>query len=322
MKKTVTTLFFAFTLMTSAYAQGIFSDLRGNNGLWLDSLIVTYVDGTRTEKNIYEYNSDKLPICRYQYEYNENQELIPTTRTENTFNEDKNLAIQESFIYDQGKGEFVLSERDVISAWNEISKIPSTILRYGIDEDNPEAGIQLLNKEVLTDFNEQGNPVDAHYYAIREGQEVLIAKAHLDYYENGLPKEENVSGETIDSGDTLTYVSKYTYKYDSYGNETESTVLIYYNGVEAINEVTTHRYEYDENDNPKKAYKSYTTKDPSGKRDEIGYYYWGDGTATLIRALKAARMNNIFFDLSGRQHQGTPTEKGIYIVNGKKVVID
>ena len=32
-------------------------------------------------------------------------------------------------------------------------------------------------------------------------------------------------------------------------------------------------------------------------------------------------MDNIYFDLSGRMIQGVPTQKGVYIVNGKKVVI-
>ena len=48
---------------------------------------------------------------------------------------------------------------------------------------------------------------------------------------------------------------------------------------------------------------------------------WGNGTMTGISDIADDAENDDWYDLNGRKLQGMPTEKGVYINNGKKVVI-
>ena len=49
---------------------------------------------------------------------------------------------------------------------------------------------------------------------------------------------------------------------------------------------------------------------------------WGDAETTGISIATAeAQQNGVYYDLNGRQIQGKPAQKGLYILNGKKVVI-
>ena len=45
------------------------------------------------------------------------------------------------------------------------------------------------------------------------------------------------------------------------------------------------------------------------------------GDATNINSLNIDRADNNYYDLSGRRIEGHPTEKGVYILNGRKVVV-
>ena len=49
---------------------------------------------------------------------------------------------------------------------------------------------------------------------------------------------------------------------------------------------------------------------------------FGDDDATIVENLRNETLSEgTFFDLSGRQVEGIPTEKGIYIINGHKVIV-
>ena len=56
----------------------------------------------------------------------------------------------------------------------------------------------------------------------------------------------------------------------------------------------------------------------------FSYFEWVDGsTPTGIKTITDERglMDDAWYDLSGRKLVGSPTEKGIYIHRGKKVVV-
>ena len=111
-----------------------------------------------------------------------------------------------------------------------------------------------------------------------------------------------------------------SYEYDSHDQICKSIIIFNSDGVPDENtEVVIWTNEYYNDGNLKKVTRTLENNIPQSTL----YYYWGDGNATLIRGINAAiRNTGIFFDLSGHAYSGTPTEKGIYILNGKKVVIE
>ena len=93
-------------------------------------------------------------------------------------------------------------------------------------------------------------------------------------------------------------------------------------GLEMSNSTTIYENEYYDDGNLK-IIKSDTDRGYAEHEIEFEYYFWGNGNTTLIRSIEAAKkLAGIYFDLSGRQHQGTPTEKGIYIIGGRKVIVE
>lgn len=71
-----------------------------------------------------------------------------------------------------------------------------------------------------------------------------------------------------------------------------------------------------------RAYFILTTDVPTGG-DARTIIDWGDGDTTGIVSMEdgVLVLDNVWYDLSGRKLNGQPTEKGIYIVNGKKVMV-
>ena len=49
------------------------------------------------------------------------------------------------------------------------------------------------------------------------------------------------------------------------------------------------------------------------------YFFWSKGGKTAIRSPKQLQNAAPWYDLSGRRLNGQPTQKGIFIHNGKKV---
>ena len=59
-----------------------------------------------------------------------------------------------------------------------------------------------------------------------------------------------------------------------------------------------------------------------------GYYNYerlmykaGQTTPTSVKTLKADHSGDSYYDLQGRRINGKPTQRGVYIKNGKKVVV-
>ena len=59
-----------------------------------------------------------------------------------------------------------------------------------------------------------------------------------------------------------------------------------------------------------------------GKLIETGYYFWGNGVTTAIRQMQETVRSFInYYDLQGRRLSNQPMLHGIYVKNGKKIMV-
>ncbi|MBO6078610.1 MAG: hypothetical protein J6P66_07660 [Bacteroidaceae bacterium] len=282
MKKTLL-LLFAALLTVSTFAQtGFLWNNEGLNGLYLDSIMEVHPNG-QYAKTVYEYNSNKLPIAEYISIFEENGTQTSSERAEIQYNEDNCITTQ--VVTTQSPDKYFLS-KVVWSDW-DANKHPRSAIHYEKQEDewNKVATLSI-------EYDDDGK--------------VIRATSRVIYTD---PEGIDHTAETINS-----------YEYDSHDQICKSIIIFNSDGVPDENtEVVIWTNEYYNDGNLKKVTRTLENNIPQSTL----YYYWGDGNATLIRGINAAiRNTGIFFDLSGHAYSGTPTEKGIYILNGKKVVIE
>lgn len=282
MKKTLL-LLFAALLTVSTFAQtGFLWNNEGLNGLYLDSIMEVHPNG-QYAKTVYEYNSNKLPIAEYISIFEENGTQTSSERAEIQYNEDNCITTQ--VVTTQSPDKYFLS-KVVWSDW-DANKHPRSAIHYEKQEDewNKVATLSI-------EYDDDGK--------------VIRATSSVIYTD---PEGIDHTAETINS-----------YEYDSHDQICKSIIIFNSDGVPDENtEVVIWTNEYYNDGNLKKVTRTLENNIPQSTL----YYYWGDGNATLIRGINAAiRNTGIFFDLSGHAYSGTPTEKGIYILNGKKVVIE
>lgn len=282
MKKTLL-LLFAALLTVSTFAQtGFLWNNEGLNGLYLDSIMEVHPNG-QYAKTVYEYNSNKLPIAEYISIFEENGTQTSSERAEIQYNEDNCITTQ--VVTTQSPDKYFLS-KVVWSDW-DANKHPRSAIQYEKQED-------------------EWNKVSTLSIEYDDDGKVIRATSRVIYTD---PEGIDHTAETINS-----------YEYDSHDQICKSIIIFNSDGVPDENtEVVIWTNEYYNDGNLKKVTRTLENNIPQSTL----YYYWGDGNATLIRGINAAiRNTGIFFDLSGHAYSGTPTEKGIYILNGKKVVIE
>lgn len=282
MKKTLL-LLFAALLTVSTFAQtGFLWNNEGLNGLYLDSIMEVHPNG-QYAKTVYEYNSNKLPIAEYISIFEENGTQTSSERVEIQYNEDNCITTQ--VVTTQSPDKYFLS-KVVWSDW-DANKHPRSAIQYEKQED-------------------EWNKVSTLSIEYDDDGKVIRATSRVIYTD---PEGIDHTAVTINS-----------YEYDSHDQICKSIIIFNSDGVPDENtEVVIWTNEYYNDGNLKKVTRTLENNIPQSTL----YYYWGDGNATLIRGINAAiRNTGIFFDLSGHAYSGTPTEKGIYILNGKKVVIE
>lgn len=282
MKKTLL-LLFAALLTVSTFAQtGFLWNNEGLNGLYLDSIMEVLPNG-QYAKTVYEYNSNKLPIAEYISIFAENGTQTSSERAEIQYNEDNCITTQ--VVTTQSPDKYFLS-KVVWYDW-DANKHPRSAIHYEKQED-------------------EWNKVSTLSIEYDDDGKVIRATSSVIYTD---PEGIDHTAETINS-----------YEYDSHDQICKSIIIFNLDGVPDENtEVVIWTNEYYNDGNLKKVTRTHENNIPQSTL----YYYWGDGNATLIRGINAAiRNTGIFFDLSGHAYSGTPTEKGIYILNGKKVVIE
>ena len=295
--------------MSTAFAE------IGENGLVLDSVITTWQDGTRTDKTVYEYNSNKQVTVINEFEYDDVLAIL-TSRSINTYNENDQKVKQES--YELMDGELVLNEITEYSNWDATTNEPGLIITYSRDPENPEAGI-ILNAKQEFFFDNEGIPTDYHIYEWDDENEEwsLSARGNMSYDEQGLLSGLYLTASLYDG--LINIESTSTYEYDSNKHVTKETISQNINGEPYKTSVRSYLNEYYDDGN----LKTVTETTEGSSLLTIEHYFWGELNATRINSIKSAlRRAGIYFDLSGRAYNGTPTEPGIYIIDNRKVVIE
>ena len=197
----------------------------------------------------------------------------------------------------------LITVRDYVS-FNENGDLVE-IIDYDVDDDDKD---QLLQTWRYVYTYEGGKAVQRDKYASDFGSWELYNTTKYEYNDQGQMVKETTTREAFGQ----TYVITYTYEYDDHGGKSKEVLES-----DDHNYIMTFENNYDANGNLISDTEYY-----NGKVDNIAYYFYSLGGHTAIKGVKAsAGAANGWFDLNGRRINGQPTKKGLYIHDGRKVLI-
>ena len=182
---------------------------------------------------------------------------------------------------------------------------PTEFIYYEANEDD-EGQLQPDSKMVATYEGRLMTQYDL--YRPNKYFWLLFSTTKCEYNDQGLMTKRTTSREAFG----ITNVSSMTYEYDTHGNVTKEVY-------ETDDYSFTYTYEntYDDNDNLESV-KEFI----DGKEDDTEYFFWSIGGHTALKGVKASAGSACtWFDLNGRRLSGQPDRKGIFVRDGKKVMI-
>ena len=283
------------------------------NGEWyLDSTYVINANGIRTDFEEYEYQNGRLVGINsvYMSDFEDGvPDYIEHTKTVLNHTADGKVGQVEISLKDE-TGTYVLSAT-IEFAYNGAGLVESAVYQ-GIDEENPDAGIQPFTKTVYVKYNGDVAEDTEFYSWDEESKEwVKYGTAHSDIVNGQIVKithTEEMMGFSI--------TTETTYQYDSHGYTTYEKVSTGGFGFTTKTE-TSYENTYDANDN------IYTIKESiDGGDPTTTYHFWSREGGTSIQMVKSAiDAATQWYDISGRRLNGAPSHPGIFIHNGKKTVI-
>ena len=266
----------------------------------LSSYTLDPVTNEKTWQCDYTYENGKLTEIHSTYYYAEGNTEYKTLY----IYDDQGRLLRYEY-YTKRDGEFVMTYKEESEGqeWNE-DGLPTTVIIY--EEKNPG--------QLLPAWKE-------------------FIHGYLDL--DAVDKDEYIS----DGAGGWTYYATYTAEYNSKGEFVKQYREIYWEDVvyktTLLNEYDDHSritkltYTCDIDGNWEYIYENfYDANGVIEKRNvyldgsflEIQYYVWGDPNA--VQGVKAsAGAANGWFDLNGRRINGQPTKKGLYIRDGKKIVL-
>ena len=135
---------------------------------------------------------------------------------------------------------------------------------------------------------------------------------------NTYDDEGHLVQETIQMGSSSIVT---TYEYDEHGKVTLKVVQEILEFMGELYEVSNNQMaftnEYYDDGNLKTV-----AEYDNGAYIETSYYFWGDGVTTAVRQMQSVMSSiNKYYDMKGHPLNGKPTREGIYLYNGKKVVV-
>lgn len=329
MKKFYLMMLFGAMFATSASAQAT------ENGYVLDSTYTTNASDARMSKEVFEYNDTQQPTASYSYTYYDQTGALtstaaPSGKTLTTYDDQGRPTKEEDYVYENN--DWTKTSLMEYSEFNAEGN-PTVIVIYELDDENPAAGLQPSVKYVVTKYNGK-EMEDANMYMNEGGEWLNVGTYHNDFNDwGGVTKTTtiyNMMGYQFSTESTYEYDSEHrlvketsqdmmgglnitTYEWDSHGYSTKETYTI----AEGGNHVSTFVNEYDGNGNIAKRAE---TPDYGEKTTE--YYFWSKNGATGISSLRLNdQLKGIYYDLNGRRMNGTPTQKGVYILDGKKTLV-
>ena len=297
MKKFYLSLLGAMLAMTAG-AQ----DYYAQNGALLDSTYTVDAAGSRMSKTVSEYDASGKPTVEYYYGYMSGKELLSGKSVSEYDAEGRCVKTND---YEYQDGDYVLQGYLEMSEFDAEGR--ATILtEYGIDDENPAAGIQPSSKTVVKKFNGL-NYEDADLYSWNGSDWELYSTTHYDYNDSGLPVKMTMSISIM--GMTITNTG--TMEYDDHGQILKSE------SSSSFGVSTTQEYvnSYDADGNLiKQIIKTMGIETTT-------FLFWSKGGSAAINQVAAqSTAPSVYYDLNGRRLPGKP-EKGLYILNGRKVFV-
>lgn len=272
-------------------------------------------NGQRIVFHEYSYENgvlmEKYIMLRGEYSYDDSGTIVADgdgvsmwKYTKEVYSYDDAGRINKLYEYEKvGDNWNLITVRDYVSFNEGGGNIE--IIDYEVDDDDKD---QLLPTWRYV-FTYEGNyAVQRDKYASNFGSWELYNTTKFEYNDQGQMVKETTTREAFGQ----TYVSTYTYEYDDHGGKSKEVLES-----DDHNYIMTFENNYDANGNLISDTEYY-----NGKADNIAYYFYSLGGHTAIKGVKAsAGAANGWFDLNGRRINGQPTKKGLYIHDGRKVLI-
>ncbi len=207
--------------------------------------------------------------------------------------------------YSGYNGEWVMTGKREFLEWGDDGQ-PSVWIEYDEDENNP--GVLVQNMKYVVHKYNQLTPLDYDVYW-PDGAGGWTPYATIRGEEDSQGEIAKLV-EVIEWGGETFHVTL-EYEYDDHRWLTKET----YTSDAWNNYVRTYENFYGSDGNIEKR-----NRYLDGVLQDTQFYTWGDPTA--IQGVKSSVSGTApWFDLNGRRLPSAPTKKGLYIHNGKKIVI-
>ncbi|MBO7416178.1 MAG: hypothetical protein J6U22_06345 [Bacteroidaceae bacterium] len=320
MKKLFLMMLIGATQMIPANAQ------QGLGGMVLDSTYTTNGDGIRESKTVYEYNSDKQLTATYDYSYGfiYDSNIFLSGRTLYTYDVQGHPLKQETYEYEDDQ--YILTGTVEFSEWNEDAGMPAVTVIQALDEDDPSAGLQPYMKNVIRKFHGKSGPEDTESFSWdkESGSWIPAGGTKAEFDSHGNMTKETVTMTVEEEGVSYSMDIMSTYEYDSHGNVTKEISSSLVMGFDFGTTEKTYVNEYYPDGNLKKVTETEIAKEFYGGNQDvitIKYYFWSAGGTSGIKAInKAQKALERYHDLNGNEFNGTPSEKGLFIRDGKLIL--
>ena len=272
---------------------------------WLcDSSYVVNKDGQRTAFTEYSYDNGVLleELNTFWATSWDGQQIAEYTKT--AYEYDEAGRVNKITDYEKKDDKWTVTAVEDITQFNENGD-PTEFIYYEANEDD-EGQLQPDSKKVATYEGRLMTQYDL--YRPNKYFWLLFSTTKCEYNDQGLMTKRTTSREAFG----ITNVSSMTYEYDTHGNVTKEVY-------ETDDYSFTYTYEntYDTNDNLESV-KEFI----DGNEDDTEYFFWSLGGHTALKGVKVfASSASAWFDLNGRRLSGQPDRKGIFVRDGKKVMI-
>ncbi len=314
MKRLIILCVAAIMAATNMNAQ-MSNETQGLGDLVLDSILNERSNGVIWTKSVYEYTEDKQPkVLRNFAFFDEDNQKIDTPRLTDYvtyfYDEQKRMQKEEACEVVDGKSH-VLSIEEIVQ-YDAESGLPALIYSYEAKESDPESTPQLVRKGVVKKYHGNVGIEEMEIYMLQNDEWQLMASVIFTYDEQG-----HVLKETMEFGGIQLITEN---EYDDHGQIIRKVVKqvqqIFGETIVSDSSEITFTNEYYEDGNLKTS--AQHNKDAL---IETNHYFWGKGTISGIQqAINNQWLSGKWFDLNGRIINGKPTQKGVYIYNGKKTV--
>ena len=279
----------------------------------LDSICIVSRDESPLEKIIFEYDDAGRVNSEHHLAFCESMADFISTEKHLFFYGDDGMLLKDEYY------RFMGDDFMRMAAWQVTEVDATTGLPQAVIYSERSMNLMLRNLQPVMKISAnkycRDHLEDSDIYVWQSGEWLPAGSAHEDY-----DNHENKIGETVVlsgniSGAGMDYEEIVTYEYDHRQNMTRKTDEKKHKGQLYSQTETLYENHYDSADRLSEVL---TIGD--GELPTVGFYYWNDGTTTLVTALpRAFASGGGFVDLNGRRHSAAPSRRGLYIVGGRNV---